>query len=50
MTDDGPRIDRCPTCGLKVFRYIADDVVQCANCTYLWVRPPEDERPPTADA
>lgn len=40
---DDARIDRCPTCGGDRFRYIADDVVQCENCTYLWIRPPDDD-------
>ncbi|MCB0871773.1 MAG: hypothetical protein KDC36_00175 [Thermoleophilia bacterium] len=50
--DDEPerRIDRCPTCGLVDFEYIAEDVVQCRNCTYLWVRAPDEDGtpPPTS--
>lgn len=46
MSDEEPRIDRCPTCGRRDFRYIADDVVQCQHCTYLWIRSPEGEDGP----
>lgn len=50
MSDEAVRIDRCPTCGRTDFRYISEDVVQCQNCTYLWVREPgpDDDVPPAA--
>ncbi len=47
MSDD-VRMNRCPTCRCEDFEYISEDVVRCSNCTYVWIRPPDEDDAPTA--
>lgn len=37
MTDDAPRVVRCPTCHEQDFEMIDDDVARCRNCTRVWI-------------